>query len=166
MRHRTALLLAGLALSGCMTTPAPSPPNRDAEATVVDAPRAEPRVAPGADEPLGRSSNVTTSSEPALACRMTVSETEGCVQSDVEKWLEPAHQRIAECSGAKGGKVRVRLRMTGGKLGIDVEPNASLNPTERQCILDALATISADSAPITTGEPRTTGFTSLVTIEW
>jgi hypothetical protein len=55
-----------------------------------------------------------------------------------------------------------------GKLSFDLQPGSSLDPTERRCLLDALATLDVDeSAPAWTGlNVRPTGFTSLITIEW
>lgn len=97
---------------------------------------------------------------------MSVSETEGCTPAEIQALLAPARSSIEECAGATGGKVVIRLRSTNGKLTFDVAPGASLDPTERRCILDALAKIPTDERVRTTGNPEANGFTSLVTIEW
>jgi len=79
-----------------------------------------------------------------------------------------SRQRIEECAGGKSGKIFIHLRSTDGKLTFDVEPHETLDPTERRCILDALAALPAESYPVgsTPGQPRSAGFTSLVTLEW
>jgi len=105
---------------------------------------------------------------PPSRCRLTVTETEGCGAQDVEAIVAPVRPRLESCRGAGGGKLRIRVRKAGGKLGFDVEPGPSLDPSQRRCVLDALATINADeSSTAWTGlNVRPTGFTSLITIEW
>ncbi len=105
---------------------------------------------------------------PPSRCRLTVTETEGCGAQDVEAIVAPVRPRLESCRGAGGGKLRIRARKAGGKLGFDVEPGSSLDPSQRRCVLDALATINEDeSSTAWTGlNVRPTGFTSLITIEW
>jgi hypothetical protein len=106
---------------------------------------------------------------PGRRCRLTVTDTEGCASVDVETLLEPVRPRLERCHGPVGGKLRVRVRRGAmGKLSFDLQPGSSLDPTERRCLLDALATLDVDeSAPAWTGlNVRPTGFTSLITIEW
>lgn len=60
--------------------------------------------------------------------------------------------------------VRVR-KAPGGKLAFDVASGSSLDPTERQCVLEALSTLEVDeSATAWTGiSIPPSGFTSLLT---
>lgn len=170
MFPRTTLFLASTALVACMTVPPPAAPEGDGVAqglSATEATRDAPVDATPAP-PAGTMASVAASSDASAGqCRMTVSNTENCTPAEIEALIAPARQSIEECAGPKGGKVVVRLRQTNGRLSFDVEPNASLDPTERRCILDALAKIpNADGELRVNGEPRANGFTSLVTIEW
>lgn len=98
-----------------------------------------------------------------------MTDTQGCGTGDVEALVAPVRPRIEHCRGASGGKVQIRVhREAGGRLAFAVEPGTSLDPTERKCVLDALATIAADESATAWSGPnvRPTGFTSLLTIEW
>lgn len=104
----------------------------------------------------------------ASACRLTVTESVGCRSSQIEALIAPARSRIEACRGTTGGKLRIRVRHDGGKVAFDVEPGSSLDPTEKQCVLDALATIHEGVASTVWSGASVppTGFTSLITIEW
>ncbi|MDB4939338.1 MAG: hypothetical protein JWP87_6310 [Labilithrix sp.] len=161
MRHPIGFTLALCTILGCGTPAVPhSAPTTSAAAGPEGAPRAPTgaRNAPAGEGP----------SAPASRCRLTVTDTEGCGPRDVEALLAPVRTRLESCRGASGGKLRVRVRKVAGKLAFDVEPGSSLDPTEKQCVLDALSTIHDDeSATAWTGlNVRPTGFTSLITIEW
>ena len=105
---------------------------------------------------------------PAPRCRLTVTNTEGCEPRDVEVLIAPVRTRIENCRGTSGGKLRIRVRRQAGRLAFDVEPGSSLDPTERQCVLDALSTVrdGESSTEWSGGNARPTGFTSLLTLEW
>lgn len=172
MKLHAASLFAAIVLAGCMTTPLATAPKgvsvADDRSAVAAGTATE--TSPSADTQPGRysSASVTTPAEAELQCKMTVSETVGCTPADVEAMIAPARQRIEECAGSKSGKILIHLRSADGKLAFDLEPHESLDPTERRCILDALALLPVESYPVQTtpGQPRSTGFTSLVTFEW
>ena len=107
---------------------------------------------------------------PAPRCRLTVTDTQGCGTSDVEKLIAPVRTRIENCRSSSGGKLRIRARKApGGKLAFDVEAGSTLNPTEKQCVLEALGTLHEEDAPgafTGTGGIPPSGFTSLITVEW
>ena len=178
------LVLAGVGAAGggcgCASTPAPAPleASRGREE-----PASTTAISSGtsvAESPSSRTNSSTrrlsgppsgSGENPRLtpaACRLTVSETEGCPPSDVEVLVAPARARIEACRSSSGGKLRVRVRNVAGKLAFEVEPGSSLNPTERKCVLEALTTLREDGASsLSTGATvRPTGFTSLITIEW
>lgn len=122
---------------------------------------------------LGCRASATAPPRPAATgayCRLTVTESEGCGDADVEALIAPARPRIEECRGARGGKLRVRVQRTAaGKLAFHVEPGSSLDPRERQCVLDALSTVeAAENKTAWTGGANVppTGFTSHIVIEW
>lgn len=161
MRHPTGFTLAMCTILGCRAQALPhSAPTTSAAAGHEGEPRApiEARNAPLGERP----------SAPASRCRLTVTDTEGCGARDVEALLTPVRTRLENCRGTTGGKLRVRARGVAGKLAFDVEPGSSVDPTDKQCVLEALSTIHDDeSATAWTGlNVRTTGFTSLITIEW
>ena len=104
---------------------------------------------------------------PTLRCRLTATEAQGCGATEVESLLEPARVRLERCLGPTGGKIRVRVRDVNGKLAFEIEPGSSLDIMQRQCVLEALATIHDEtSSPSTGATVRPTGFTSLLTIDW
>lgn len=161
---RTSLAVAAVVASvvGCaVMTPTQAPPTTttsagdDARATA--APPTGALVAEGPPAP------------PAPRCRVSVTETEGCKADQVEALVEPVRARMEKCSGPKGGKLSIRVRQTPtGKLAFDAEPDSSLDPRERQCVLDALNTIQIDPSSMAWMGPSVppSGFTSLLTIEW
>jgi hypothetical protein len=106
---------------------------------------------------------------PPVACRVTVTDTQGCGPGDVEALIAPVRPQIEHCRGASGGKLRIRVKKApGGKLAFGVEPGSSLDPAEQRCVLDALASLGADESSTAWAglNVRPTGFTSLLTIEW
>jgi hypothetical protein len=161
MRHPIGFSLAMCTILGC-GSPAPplSAPTTTAAAEHEGAPRA----------PAGAASAPTAEGPPTAPsrCRLTVTNTEGCGPHDVEELLAPARTRLENCRRASGGKLLVRVRKAAGRLAFDLEPGSSLDPTEKQCVLEALSTIHDDeSSTAWTGlNIRPTGFTSLITIEW
>jgi hypothetical protein len=109
---------------------------------------------------------------PAAHCRFTATNAQGCQPEEVEALVEPVRSQIEHCRGAGAGKLTVRVRRepaTAGKLAFDVAPSDSLDPRERQCVLDALNTLVVnESSTAWTGGAGIppSGFTSLLTIEW
>jgi hypothetical protein len=157
----------GLALLSCTIfactpqAPTRSRPTTTAADKALDAPSA----------PIGGGNVATLAGPPAPAprCRLTVSDSVGCTTGDVETLIAPARPRLERCRNTAGGKIRVRVHsIGGGKLAFDVEPDSSLDPTEKRCVLDSLSTLGIDeSSTAWTGlNVRPTGFTSLLTIEW
>jgi hypothetical protein len=152
--HRVALVALAGALGACGSPAPPTAPR--AETTAADA-RPAPAVASGAPAADGG----------AVSCRMTVTEASGCTTSDIEAMIAPARARIEGCRNASGGKIRIRMRNVGGKLVFDVEPSASLDPTERRCVLEALSTLHDDGSNLSTGATiPPSGFTSIILFEW
>jgi hypothetical protein len=100
---------------------------------------------------------------------LTVTEADGLGADELDAWIAPAQGRLEPCLSPNGGKVRVRVRDVEGKLAFAIEPGASLDATQRRCVLEALTALQDDgvrSAPWTGATIRPTGFTSLLTIEW
>ena len=115
-----------------------------------------------------RGERPTAEGTPAPRCRLTVTKTEGCEPRDVEVLIAPVRTRVENCRRTSGGKLSIRIRRDAGRLTFEVAPGSSLDPTERQCILDALSTIrdGESSTDWSGGNARPTGFTSLITLEW
>ncbi len=99
---------------------------------------------------------------------MTATETMGCDRQEVEALFAPARGRIQECRGASGGKLVVRVREARGKMAFELLPGSSLDPSQKQCVLEALSQVSTkDNAALHGGAGiPPTGFTSVLTIEW
>ncbi len=99
-----------------------------------------------------------------------MTDTQGCEPSDVETLAESARPHLEHCRGSSGGKLIVNVRkQPGGKLAFDVLPGTTLDPTERDCALDALKRLDVnESSTAWTGGASfpPTGFTSLLTVEW
>lgn len=103
----------------------------------------------------------------ALRCRFTTSEAQGCGPTEIESLLDPARVRLERCLGPSGGKIRVRVRDVDGRLAFEIEPGPSLDIRQRQCVLEALATIDDPTSSLSNGATvRPSGFTALLTIEW
>ncbi|HSO35779.1 MAG TPA: hypothetical protein VLT33_24790 [Labilithrix sp.] len=154
MRPWIGLALVTCTILGC-AAPAPAPVR--STTTAASTPPGVPLAAPEGPP------------APASRCRLTVTDTEGCGPADVEKIIEPVRPRLERCRTTTGGKLLVRVRKAGrGRLAFDLEPGSSLDPTEKRCVLDALASLEVDeSSTAWTGlNVRPTGFTSLITIEW
>ncbi len=100
--------------------------------------------------------------------RFTITEFSGRSSEETGRYFEPAQIPVEACRKSNGGKLVARVRSEKGKLAIDAEPGASLDPTEKRCILEALQQTQIDDASIVNAGPSTrpTGFTSLITIEW
>ena len=159
---RTPIAVAALVASalGCaLTTPTQAPPTTTSAVVAVAAAPAsfDASGAEGPPEP------------PAPRCRVSVTDTEGSKAEEVEALLAPVRSSMEHCRGPQGGKLDIRVRQTPtGKLAFDVEPGSSLDPTEKECVLDALNTIQIDPGSLAWMGPSVppTGFTSLLTIEW
>ena len=72
------------------------------------------------------------------------------------------------CSVSGGGKLIVKLRTEKGKLVAEPQTGSSLDPSARQCVLDALTEANVSQSSNLRSGPMVppTGFTSLLTIEF
>jgi hypothetical protein len=99
-----------------------------------------------------------------------VTETEGCAPEAIAALVTPARARLEACRGPRGGKVRIRVRQgaSPGALAFELSPGSTLDPTSRQCVLDALNAIQIDESSTAWTGPtvRPSGFTSVLTVEW
>ncbi len=98
----------------------------------------------------------------------TITEFKGRSSEEMGRLLEPAQMPVEACHRSDGGKLVVRAKSEKGKLTVDAEPGASLDPAEKRCILEALQATQIDEASTVNAGPSTkpTGFTSLITLEW
>ena len=84
--------------------------------------------------------------------------------------MESVRPRIEACRGSSGGKVRIRIvHAPAGGFTFRVLPGSSLDPTERECILDALSTLNETGTSTGTFQGTSippTGFTSQLTVEF
>jgi hypothetical protein len=187
MRTSLGLVVVAATIMGaCGAPPAPatSPPKTTttsaadvraarapAAASAAPAPPSAPATIIAPADAAHAATIVEGPPRPAPRCRLTVTETDGCQQDEVEVIGERVRPSIEHCRGSNSGKLNVRLwRGASGKLGFDLVPGPSLDPTERTCIYDALNKLFKDTDSMTawTGGAALppTGFTSLLTIEW
>jgi hypothetical protein len=102
------------------------------------------------------------------AIQLTVAETNGLSPALVTRAYEAAREPLRVCQQAGGGKVNVRIARGEGRFHLDVEPGASLDPTARHCVLEALSTVELEDTAGNMGGPtvKPSGFTSLITVSW
>lgn len=161
MRHLIGVALVTCVVVACGASPRPRSP---ATTTAV----AEPVVAPQ-DAAAAEADPRAVVGPPAPRCRVTVTDAEGCRPQDVEALIAPVRPRMEHCRGESGGKLRVSVRKgAGDKLAFHVEPGSSLDPTEQECVLDALRSILIDESSTAWAGLNVppSGFTSLITVEW
>jgi hypothetical protein len=139
MKRAAACVL--LSLGACVATPPP--------------PSVEPR--PLEDQPLvTRTERVRIETEPGAA-------------TPLEAALQPARERVARCLPTSSGKLEIVVtRYQGGSVQLSIAPSASLDPTARDCVLEALSTVDIEQAGGSVGGPAIppTGYTSLIRISW
>jgi hypothetical protein len=146
-----ALVVAGLltAISGC------APVIADRDATPA-APEVVPRPAASAVGP--RRAPVT----------LVIDRVEGAEAARTRAAFAPVvERRIAECQPTGNGVIRLRLVSRAGSSRFTVEPETTLDPRARVCVLETLSTveiegISGDASP----SSRPSGFSALFRIEW
>lgn len=80
----------------------------------------------------------------------------------------PSVSSIEGCRGANGGKLVLRLHSDHGRIVGEPQAGSSVDPSARQCVLDALSAVHVDdSSNVGAAAPvKAMGFTSLLTIEW
>jgi len=162
MRHPIGFAVAMCTILGCGS---PGPTRSAATVTATAETVSAPRAASGATTapPV-----VQGPPAPSQRCRLTVTDTEGCRPRDVEEVIAPVRRRLENCRGTSGGKVAVHVRKAAGKVAFDIEPGSSLDPREKQCVLDALSSLQSDESSTAWAGVglRPSGFTSLITLEW
>lgn len=100
---------------------------------------------------------------------VTSAEVQNAAAADQEVILERVRGKIEECRGPTAGKITIRARVVDGKLALRAAPDSSLDPRDRQCILDSLQEANTDqNTTLWSQAPQIppTGFVSLVTVEW
>jgi hypothetical protein len=130
--------------------PSALPPPEGREGPPTDAERAD------AGAPGEHFVKVTESTAPA-------EEHEVGVPESVQTRLEACHPRH------DGGKLRFRIVRDRGQIAFRPEPGSPLDPSERQCALQALKEMRQDDIASSLWSGATvpaTGYTPLLTIEW
>jgi hypothetical protein len=102
------------------------------------------------------------------AVHLAVTEATGLPTALVARVYEAAREPLQGCRQAGGGKVDVRITRRDGLFHLSVEPGASLDPSARHCVLEALSTVDLEETGGNVGGPtvRPSGFTSLITVSW
>jgi len=100
--------------------------------------------------------------------RLEVRQSEGLPPESVQTMFRPAVEPLQHCMTTAGGKVNLRVTSKDGVLRVKVEPAASLDPTARECALEALTTVYLEQTASNAGGVSIppTSFTSLLTLSW
>jgi hypothetical protein len=106
--------------------------------------------------------------KPPDTVHLEVTEANGLPRELVAHVYEAAREPLQGCRQSGGGKVNVRITRSEGLFHLSVEPGASLDPTARHCVLEALSTVDLEETGGNVGGPtiRPSGFTSLITVSW
>jgi hypothetical protein len=106
--------------------------------------------------------------KPPDAVHLEVTEADGLPRELVAHVYEAAREPLQGCRQSGGGKVNVRITRREGLFHLSVEPGASLDPSARHCVLEALSTVDLEETGGNVGGPtiRPSGFTSLITVSW
>ena len=146
--HRALLLLALLAPAGCASA----------------APAAAPAL---------HTMQADLDQEPIVAlpptCQVTATEPAGCIPAGTDAEAPPAVARRALEGCRASGDVVIRVHRMAGQPSFAIVPGPSLDPRERQCVIDALTAVySADNETLWSGGAGVppTGFASALTIRW
>jgi hypothetical protein len=108
------------------------------------------------------------SAKPPNTVHLEVTEASGLPRELVARVYEAAREPLQGCQQSGGGKVNVRITRHEGLFHLSVEPGASLDPSARHCVLEALSTVDLEETGGNVGGPaiRPSGFTSLITVSW
>jgi hypothetical protein len=99
---------------------------------------------------------------------MQIEDVEGTTASRAGAILGTVTEPVGRCVPSTPGVLNVRLRSQGTRTAVEVAPGSTVDPTTRQCVLDALATLDVsqvipdDSTPSTSPQR----FASTVSISW
>jgi hypothetical protein len=97
---------------------------------------------------------------------LMVTDAQGRSAEEISAIFAPAVEPMHRCAPGSGGKINIRVERREGSLHLSVEPGASLDPTARECVLDALAVVELDETGANTGVTRPSGFTSILSVSW
>jgi hypothetical protein len=141
-----------------------SPPGRAAAVEPSELSSPEEREGPPAD--------AQRASAPPAPGEHFVKLTESTAPSEEHEVSvpEPVQTRLEACHPRHdGGKLRFRIVRDQGQISFRPEPGSPLDPTERQCALQALKEMRQDDIASSLWSGATvpaTGYTPLLTIEW
>jgi hypothetical protein len=144
-------ILSVLVSAACVAAPPPKPP--EPPPTVILKATTPPDVG---------------STKPRDAVHLEVTEATGLSPALMTQVYQAAREPLQGCRQSGGGKVNVRITREGGVLHLSVEPGASLDPTARHCVLEALSTVDLEETGGNVGGPtvRPSGFTSRISVSW
>ncbi len=105
---------------------------------------------------------------PSWRSSISFSNITGRTGDQTAALFTPSVSVLEGCRGANGGKLVLRLHSEGGHLVGETQAGSSIDPTAKQCVLEALSKIHVDDTSNVGGAApvKPMGFTSLLTIEW
>jgi hypothetical protein len=104
----------------------------------------------------------------APAPRLEVREAEGLPPERVRTMFTSALEPLQKCLPGAPGKLDMRVARVDGAVRFTIQPDPSLDPTARECALQALGTAYMDDTASRVGGPSIppTNFTSLLSLSW
>jgi hypothetical protein len=105
---------------------------------------------------------------PSWRSSISFSNITGRTGDQTAALFTPSVSALEGCRGANGGKLVLRLHSEGGHVIAEPQAGTSVDPTAKQCVLDALSRVHVDDTSNVGGAApvKAMGFTSLLTIEW
>lgn len=159
---RSPLVVVLVALASCASCAGP----RRAQAPQAEAPRSEGSTVTTTG---ARTERAPGPAAPPAQPRLEVREAEGLPPERVQTIFRPAVEPLKHClTRSAAGKINLRVTSTDGVLKLRVEPAASLDPTARECALEALTTVYLEQTGSNVGGVSIppSNFTSMLTLSW
>jgi hypothetical protein len=162
------LLLATVGLGACSWTQGrpEAGPEGARQATALPSAAAAPSAAEvtrRADDP-----GAPTPVEIADSLLIRIENVQGASAAVAGVIFAPVQEPVEKCTPPRPGVLQVRVASHGGRAAVHLVPGSTVDPTTRQCVMDALAAIDIGSALPPSGQPSADArdFASTVDISW
>jgi hypothetical protein len=130
----------------------------------------EPRSAPvaAASSAAASPSGQSGAGSVELPFELVVHRADGVEPQTVRVLLAPSLGTLHQCAPGSGGKINLEVTAVDGRIHVAIAPGDSLDPTLRECVLQALSRIDDEQTggDVPGATVRPTGFTSLVAVSW
>ena len=119
-------------------------------------------------EGAGLGNETPTSVEIVDSLLFRIENVQGASASAAGVAFAPVQEPVERCLPPRPGVLRVRVASEAGRTAVQVAPGSTVDPTTRQCMLDALAFIDVAAVLPAGGTPSADArdFASTVNISW